>query len=43
VIERKIRPVVGGMFPFEQGAEAHQLMHENRHQGKLVLQVQAPR
>jgi crotonyl-CoA carboxylase/reductase len=42
VIEGKIRPVLDEVFPFEKVAEAHQLMAENKHKGKLAVRVQAP-
>ncbi|MBI4510221.1 MAG: crotonyl-CoA carboxylase/reductase [Deltaproteobacteria bacterium] len=42
IIEKKIRPVLDQVFPFERTAEAHQLMHENKHKGKLGIRVQAP-
>ena len=34
-----VRPVVGATFPLEQAAEAHRLIEERRHVGKLVLTV----
>jgi crotonyl-CoA carboxylase/reductase len=41
IIEKKIKPVLGKVFPFEGCAEAHQVMYENRHSGNLVVLVQA--
>ena len=41
VVEKKIHPVMGKVFPFEGCAEAHQVMHENRHSGNMVVLVQA--
>jgi NADPH2:quinone reductase len=32
-----IRPIVGATFPLEQAAEAHRLIEERRHVGKVVL------
>ena len=32
-----IRPVVGARFPLEEAAEAHRLIEERRHVGKVVL------
>ncbi len=37
----KIRPVLWRMMPFEGVAEAHQLMRENKHQGKIAILVGA--
>jgi len=42
VVEGKIRPVLDEVFPFDKVAEAHQLMAENKHKGKLGIRVQAP-
>jgi crotonyl-CoA carboxylase/reductase len=42
VIEQKIRPVLDEVFPFEKIPEAHQLMADNKHKGKLGIRVQAP-
>jgi crotonyl-CoA carboxylase/reductase len=42
VIEGKIKPVLDKVFPFEKTAEAHQLMAENKHKGKMAIRVQAP-
>jgi crotonyl-CoA carboxylase/reductase len=41
VLEHKIKPVLDQVFPFEKVAEAHQLMAENKHKGKLGIRVQA--
>jgi NADPH2:quinone reductase len=35
--EGAIRPVVGAEFPLEQASEAHRLIEERRHVGKVVL------
>jgi crotonyl-CoA carboxylase/reductase len=37
----KIRPVLWRVMPFEGVAEAHQLMRENKHQGKISILVGA--
>lgn len=37
----KIKPVVHGVFPLAQAAEAHALMESSTHVGKIVLQVRA--
>lgn len=42
VIERKIHPVVSRTFDLWQTPQAHQLMSDNAHQGKLVISIQAP-
>ncbi len=42
IMQRKIRTVVDSVFPFEDTPKAHQLMFENKHQGKMVIRVQAP-
>jgi NADPH:quinone reductase-like Zn-dependent oxidoreductase len=34
-----VRPVVGAKFPLEQAADAHRLIDERRHMGKVVLTV----
>jgi crotonyl-CoA carboxylase/reductase len=39
----KIRPVLWRVMPFEGVAEAHQLMRENKHQGKISILVGAER
>ncbi|MEA2143753.1 MAG: crotonyl-CoA carboxylase/reductase, partial [Solirubrobacteraceae bacterium] len=39
--ESKIRPVLWKTMPFEGVAEAHQLMYENAHQGKIAILVGA--
>jgi crotonyl-CoA carboxylase/reductase len=41
VMEGKIKPVLDKVYPFEQTAEAHQLMAENKHKGKLAIRIQA--
>ena len=37
--ERKIKPVIHTVFPFEQAAAAHALMESSTHVGKIMLQV----
>lgn len=37
----QIRPVLWKTMPFEDVAQAHQLMHENKHQGKIAVLVGA--
>src|SRR5690348_5477236 len=39
--ESKVRPVLWRTMGFDQVAEAHQLMHENRHLGKIAVLVGA--
>jgi crotonyl-CoA carboxylase/reductase len=39
--EGKIRPVLSQTMPFEDVANAHQLMHENKHLGKIAILVGA--
>ncbi|HEV2774748.1 MAG TPA: zinc-binding dehydrogenase, partial [Solirubrobacteraceae bacterium] len=39
--ESKIRPVLWKTMPFEGVAQAHQLMYENAHQGKIAILVGA--
>jgi crotonyl-CoA carboxylase/reductase len=39
--EGKIRPVLSQTMPFEDVANAHQLMHENKHLGKIAVLVGA--
>jgi crotonyl-CoA carboxylase/reductase len=39
--ESKIRPVLWRTMPFEGVAEAHQLLHENKHLGKIAILVGA--
>jgi crotonyl-CoA carboxylase/reductase len=41
--ESKIRPVLWKTMPFEDVANAHQLMHENKHFGKIAILVGAER
>jgi crotonyl-CoA carboxylase/reductase len=41
VRESKIRPVLWKTMPFEDVANAHQLMHENKHAGKIAILVGA--
>jgi crotonyl-CoA carboxylase/reductase len=43
VIDRKIDPCLGKTFRFDQIAETHQIMHENRApEGNMVALVGAP-
>jgi crotonyl-CoA carboxylase/reductase len=42
VIEGKIKPVLDQVFAFERTADAHQVMAENGHKGKLAIRIQAP-
>jgi len=37
----RVRPVVHAVLPLSAAAEAHRLMEEGRHVGKLVLNVAA--
>jgi crotonyl-CoA carboxylase/reductase len=37
----QVRPVLWKTMPFEDVAQAHQLMHENKHQGKIAVLVGA--
>ena len=39
--QSKIRPVLWKTMPFEDVANAHQLMHENKHAGKIAILVGA--
>jgi crotonyl-CoA carboxylase/reductase len=39
--ESKIRPVLWKTMPFDGVAEAHQLLHENKHLGKIAILVGA--
>jgi crotonyl-CoA carboxylase/reductase len=41
--QSKIRPVLWKTMPFEDVANAHQLMHENKHAGKISVLVGAER
>lgn len=41
--EGRIRPVLDEVFDFEQTAEAHQRMADNKHKGKMAIRIQAPR
>jgi crotonyl-CoA carboxylase/reductase len=41
--QSKIRPVLWKTMPFEDVAQAHQLMHENKHAGKISILVGAER
>jgi crotonyl-CoA carboxylase/reductase len=42
VIKKLIRPVVADVFPFQETAQAHEIMAQNEHRGKMVIRVQAP-
>jgi len=35
----EVRPVIDRVFPLEQVADAHRLLEESTHIGKIVLQV----
>jgi len=37
----KVRPVLSRSMGFEGVPEAHQMMHENRHSGKITIRVGA--
>jgi len=37
--EGKIKPVIGKIFPLEEGAAAHQYIHERKNIGKVILSV----
>jgi crotonyl-CoA carboxylase/reductase len=37
----KVRPVLWKTLPFEGVAEAHQMMRDNQHQGKIAILVGA--
>jgi crotonyl-CoA carboxylase/reductase len=39
--EGKVRPVIWQTMPFDGVAEAHQLLHENKHLGKISILVGA--
>jgi crotonyl-CoA carboxylase/reductase len=41
IAESKIRPVLWKTMGFDQVGEAHQLMHENKHAGKIAILVGA--
>jgi crotonyl-CoA carboxylase/reductase len=41
IAQSKIRPVLWRVMPFEGVAEAHQLMRENKHHGKISILVGA--
>jgi NADPH:quinone reductase len=38
-----IKPVIHAVFPLERAADAHRMMEESQHIGKIVLMVSAPR
>ena len=37
-----VKPVIHAEFPFERAAEAHRMMEESRHIGKIVLTIDHP-
>ncbi len=37
--EGKVKPVIGKTFPLEEGAAAHQYIHERKNIGKVILSV----
>jgi NADPH:quinone reductase-like Zn-dependent oxidoreductase len=37
--DRRIVPVIERVFPLEQVVEAHRMMEEDRHFGKIVLKI----
>ncbi len=39
--EGKVRPVLSDAMPFDGVPEAHQMLHENRHTGKITIRVGA--
>jgi crotonyl-CoA carboxylase/reductase len=39
--EGKVRPVLSQVMDFEGVPEAHQMLHENRHSGKIAIRVGA--
>ena len=39
--EGKVRPVLSEVMDFEGVPEAHQMLHENRHSGKIAIRVGA--
>lgn len=41
VVQKKIEPTLDDTFKFEETPKAHQLMYENKHQGKMAILVQA--
>lgn len=41
MVEGKVRPVLSQAMDFEGVPEAHQMMHENRHSGKITVRVGA--
>lgn len=41
IVEGKIQPVLWKTLPFDQCAEAHQMMYENKHSGKISVLVGA--
>jgi crotonyl-CoA carboxylase/reductase len=42
VLNGKIKPVLDHVYDFNETPEAHQLMKENKHKGKLGIRIQAP-
>lgn len=43
VHQKKIRPVLSSTWTFDQVAQVHQEMYENKHSGNMAVLVQAPR
>jgi NADPH:quinone reductase-like Zn-dependent oxidoreductase len=41
IIQKKVRPVLMGTFPFSECPVPHQMMRENAHLGKMVVLVGA--
>ncbi len=41
IAEGKVRPVLSDAMSFESVPEAHQMLHENRHHGKITIRVGA--
>jgi crotonyl-CoA carboxylase/reductase len=39
--EGKVRPVLSQVMDFDGVPEAHQMLHENRHSGKIAIRVGA--
>jgi len=40
IAERRIKPIIETVFPFDQAAAAHLLMESSEHKGKIILQVE---
>lgn len=41
VFSKQIHPIVDRVFPFHETPQAHQIMKENRHKGKMAVRIQA--